>query len=179
MGLVNASFTLQKMMQLVLSGLQWQNSKLFEKHLENLRLIFDQLKGEGLKLKPRKCRFCRTEVPYLSHIVGKDGIKPNPDKITVGQKHPVPRDCSEIRSFVAFVSYYHRFIKNFASVSPPLRPRLHGIGSKTIRIDMGTDRHCVYTGPGVSVYFWICYPNTFGFAFKSGYVWIRTLFDPV
>ena len=52
-----------------------------------------------------------------------------------------------------------------------LRPRLHGIGSKTIRIDMGTDRPCVYTGPGVSVYFWICYPNTFGFAFKSGYFW--------
>ena len=59
-----------------------------------------------------------------------------------------------------------------------LRPRLHGIGSKTIRIDMGTDRPCVYTGPGVSVYFWICYPNTFGFAFKSGYFWIRTLSIP-
>ena len=131
MGLVNASFTFQKMMQLVLSGLQWQicmiylddvivYSKSFEKHLENLRLIFDRLKGEGLKLKPRKCRFCRTEVLYLGHIVGKDGIKPNPAKIAVVQKYPVPRDCSEIRSFVAFVSYYRRFIKNFASVAAPL-----------------------------------------------------------
>ena len=62
--------------------------------------------------------------------------------------------------------------------SSTVRPRLHGIGSKTIRIDMGTDRPCVYTGPGVSVYFWICYPNTFGFAFKSGYFWIRTLSIP-
>ena len=52
MGLVNASFTFQKMMQLVLSGLQWQicmvylddvivYSKSFETHLENLRLVFD------------------------------------------------------------------------------------------------------------------------------------------
>ena len=130
MGLVNASFTFQKMMQLVFSGLQWQicmiylddvivYSKSFEKHLENLRLIFDRLKGEGLKLKPRKCRFCRTEALYLSHIVGKDGIKPNPAKIAVVQNYPVPRDCSEIRSFAALVSYYRRFIKNFASVAAP------------------------------------------------------------
>ena len=89
-GLVNATFTFQKMMQFVLSSPQWQickiylddeivNSKSFEKHLD-LCLIFDRLKGEGLKLKPRKYRFCRTEVLYLGHIVGKDGIKPNPLK---------------------------------------------------------------------------------------------------
>ena len=131
MGLVNASFTFQKMMQLVLSGLQWQicmiylddvivYSKSFEKHLENLRLVFDRLKYEGLKLKARKCHFCRTEVLYLGHIVGKDGIKPNPDKIAIIQNYPVPRDCSEIRSFVALVSYYRRFIKNFASIATPL-----------------------------------------------------------
>ena len=131
MGLVNASFTFQKMMQLVLSGLQWQicmvylddvivYSKSFETHLENLRLVFDRLKCEGLKLKARKCHFCRTEVLYLGHIVGKDGIRPNPDKIAIIQNYPVPQDCSEVRSFVALVSYYRRFIKNFASIATPL-----------------------------------------------------------
>ena len=71
----------------------------------------------------------------------------------------------------------HRLARTFLGRSHTLglSPRLHGIGSKTIRIDMGTDRPCVYTGPGVSVYFWICYPNTFGFTFKSRYFWIRTL----
>jgi len=82
-GLINASFPFHKMMQLVLSGLQWQicmiylddvivYSKSFEKHLENLRLVLDRLKCEGLKLKARKCHFCRTEVQHLGHIVGKD-----------------------------------------------------------------------------------------------------------
>ena len=53
MGLVNASYSFQKMMQLVLSGLQWQicmvylddvivNSKSFQKHLENRRSVFNR-----------------------------------------------------------------------------------------------------------------------------------------
>ena len=73
MGLVNASYSFQKMMQLVPSGLQWQicmvylddvivYSKSFQKHLENLRSVFDSFRHEGLRLKPKKCHFCKPEV---------------------------------------------------------------------------------------------------------------------
>ena len=73
MGLVNASYTFQKMMQLVLSGLQWQicmvylddvivYSKSFAQHLFNLCSVFDHFRSEGLKLKPKKCHFCKPEV---------------------------------------------------------------------------------------------------------------------
>ena len=68
MGLVNASYTFQKMMQLVLSGLQWQicmvylddvivYSKSFSQHLRNLRSVFDRLRTEGLKLQPKNVIF--------------------------------------------------------------------------------------------------------------------------
>ena len=131
MGLVNASYTFQKMMQLVLSGLQWQicmvylddvtvYSKSFDKHLENLNAVFDRFRNEGLKLKPKKCQFCKPEVLYLGHTAGKDGIRPNPDKIEVIRTYPVPLNCNEVRSFVALVSYYGRFIKGFASIASPL-----------------------------------------------------------
>ena len=131
MGLVIASLTFQTMMQLVLSGLQWQvcmiylddvivHSKLFETHLENPCFVFDHLKCEGLKLKAKKCHFCITEVLYLGHIVGKDRSKPNPDKIAIIQNYPVPQECCEVCSFVALVSYYRQFIKNFAAIATPL-----------------------------------------------------------
>ena len=117
MGLVNSSFSFQKAMQLVLSGLQWNicmvylddvivYSKSFDQHLCNLCSVFDRFKLEGLKLKPKKCNFCKPEVLYLGHVVGKQGIKPNPDKIEVIKNYPVPTTCNEVRSFVALVSYY-------------------------------------------------------------------------
>ena len=135
MGLVNASFTFQMMMQLVLSGLQWQicmvyldhvivYSKSFDQHLINLRLVFDRFRSEGLKLKPKKCHFCKPEVLYLGHIVGKDGIRPNPDKVDTIRNYPVPTNCNEVRSFVALVSYYRCFVKDFATIASPLNALL-------------------------------------------------------
>ena len=70
MGLINASYTFQKIMQLVLSVLQWQihmvyldvvivYSKSFEKQLQTLCSVMDRFSAEGLKLKPRKCHFCK------------------------------------------------------------------------------------------------------------------------
>ena len=86
--------------------------------------MFDRFRKEGLKLKPKKCHFCKPEVLYLGHIVGKDGIRPNPDKIEVISTYPIPTNCNEIRSFVALVSYYRRFIKGFASIASPLNNQI-------------------------------------------------------
>jgi len=46
-------------------------SKTFEEHLEHLSLVFDQLRSVRMYIKPSKCTFCHTKLPYLSHIVLK------------------------------------------------------------------------------------------------------------
>ena len=56
--------------------------------------------------------------------MGKQGIKPNPDKIEVIKNYHVPTTCNEVRSFVALVSYYRRFIKNLAAIASPLNALL-------------------------------------------------------
>eukprot|EP00794_Sanderia_malayensis_P004315 gene4315-biopygen3502 len=107
---------------------------------DNLSLVFERFKNEGLKLKPKKCYFCQPEVLYLGHVVGKDGIKPNPEKISVIQNYPVPKDCGAIRSFVALVSYYRQFIKNFASIAAPLNYLL----KKGVKFTWSDDCQCVF-----------------------------------
>ncbi|CAG2243771.1 unnamed protein product [Mytilus edulis] len=49
-----------------------------EDHFKQLDEVLNRLREVGLKLKPSKCDLLKPEVLYLGHIVGQDGIKPNP-----------------------------------------------------------------------------------------------------
>ena len=40
-------------------------SATFPQHLERLRTVFEHLAHAGLKLKPNKCHFARSEIRYL------------------------------------------------------------------------------------------------------------------
>ena len=100
-GLCNAPATFQRAMELVLCGLQWSSclvylddvivfSRTFTDHLSDLRKVFDRLRANGFMLKPSKCQLGCKQVNYLGHIVTKDGIKPDPEKIVSVENFPVP-----------------------------------------------------------------------------------------
>ena len=50
-------------------------------HIERLRRVFQRIHEAGLKLKPKKCEFFKTRIPFLGHIVSRDGIECNPKQI--------------------------------------------------------------------------------------------------
>ena len=117
-------------MDLVLARLKWSHclvylddviviGKSFLDHLQNLRLVFEQLREAGLKLTPEKCTFFHEQVPYLGHIVSRDGIKPDPEKVQKVSTWPVPTTTKEVQKFLGFATYYRRFIRNFAQKAKP------------------------------------------------------------
>ena len=128
-GLCNAPATVQRLMNLVLAGIQWKNclvyrddlliiGKSFEEHLQNLQLVFDRLRRAGLKLKPFKCTVCQKEVTYLGHVLSSDGIATNPSKTDkVRGNWPLPTSQREVKQFLGLVSYYRRFIKKSATIA--------------------------------------------------------------
>ena len=90
-GLCNGPSTFQRLMEVVLNGLVWSScfvyiddvlvcSNSFSDHLKYLDEVFGWLRDANLKLKAKKCLFLREQVPYLGHIVTRDGIKPDPKK---------------------------------------------------------------------------------------------------
>ena len=71
------------------------------------------MRAAGLKLKPSKCDLFRKEIKYLGHVVSKEGVSTDPDKIKSVTEWPQPTTVTEVRSFLGFVSYYRRFIPTF------------------------------------------------------------------
>lgn len=130
-GLKTAPATFQRTMDNVLRGLQGLHCMVYlddvivfstslEEHIRKLRLIFDRLRLNNLKIQLDKTEFLRKEVLYLGHVITEHGLKPNNDKIEAVLKFPLPKTTTEIKSFLGLVGYYRRFIPDFAKVTKPL-----------------------------------------------------------
>ena len=130
-GLCNAPASFQRLMDLVLTGLQWSQclvylddivvlGRSFEEHIQNLGQVFQRLRESGLRLKPSKCSFFKSEVQYLGHIISCDGVATDPEKTAKVAMWPVPASKKEVQQFIGFANYYRRFIKDFAQHARPL-----------------------------------------------------------
>ena len=92
----------------------------FDDSLDNLTLIFERLRLYGLQLKSTKCHLFQTLVPFLGHVVGRNGLECDPRKIEDVKTWPVPDCLKRVRQFLGFVGYYRRYIPSFADLAEPL-----------------------------------------------------------
>ena len=95
-------------------------SSTLEEHLEHLRIVLDLIVEAGLQVKLAKCKFARTVLPFLGHLVSAGHIQPNPDKLRAIQEYPQPTDRAALLRFNGMANYYRRFISNFATIMKPL-----------------------------------------------------------
>jgi len=85
-----------------------------------LEQVFARLCSANLKLNPKKCSFFKREIKYLGHVVSREEIKTDPEKISTVRDWPIPRTKKQVRSFLGFCSYYRKFVKGFSLIAKPL-----------------------------------------------------------
>ena len=89
-------------------------------HTDNIAQVFNTLRTAGLRLRPEKCHFARSQVTFLGHILSKDGIAVNPEKTNAVTTFPTPTTPTQVRMFLGVCQYYRRFVKHFSDIASPL-----------------------------------------------------------
>ena len=131
MGLTNAPATFQRLMYKVLGNLLWKNamaymddvvifSPTYEQHLKDVEAVLQKIQAAGLKIKPPKCSFAKTEVQYLGFIISAEGVMCDPVNTDKVKAFRTPANRRDVRSFLGLTSYYRRFISQYANLAKPL-----------------------------------------------------------
>eukprot|EP00253_Pinus_taeda_P012980 PITA_12980 len=95
-------------------------SRNIKEHEEHLRIVLQTLREHQLYGKFSKCDFYKEQIQYLGHIITKEGIAVDPEKIKNIMEWPTPKDVADIRSFMGLAGYYWRFVEGFSRVAYPI-----------------------------------------------------------
>lgn len=89
-------------------------------HLLRLEKVLNCLRDCNLTVKKEKCEFFQKSVSYLGYIIDKDGLHKSPDKIKAIRDAPIPKDVTQLKSFLGLITYYHKFVPNMPQIVHPL-----------------------------------------------------------
>jgi hypothetical protein len=95
-------------------------SKTWKDHLTHVDQVLSLLSQHHLFLKQSKCAFGASEVEYLGHLMGKDGVRVDPKKIEAMQYWPHPKTLKSLHGFLGLTGYYRKFVKNYGKIAAPL-----------------------------------------------------------
>ena len=87
-----------------------------EQHEEHLRLVLQKLRQHKLYAQHKKCEFNKPELKYLGFIVGRDGVKVDPEKTKVVRDWATPSTVKELQAFLGLSNYFRKFIQGYSAM---------------------------------------------------------------
>ena len=70
----------------------------------------------GFKLSPTKCKFFQQEVNFLGHLITREGIDVNKDKVKIINDWSKPETMKAMRKFLGICGYHRNHIKEYAKI---------------------------------------------------------------
>lgn len=118
-GLRNAAQTMQRLINSALSGLSFifgyiddiliasQNE---EEHKKHIKIVLQRLADNHLAINIDKCNFGQKELTFLGHLITPQGFFPLPEKVEAIKQIQKPTVVKELKSFIATINFYRRFL---------------------------------------------------------------------
>ena len=84
--------------------------KIKEKHRKRIRKTLEKLLKTKLRIKLFKSEFEKEKVKFLEYIIGKEDIRPDPEKIRMLREWLRLTRVKEIQKLMNFVNYYRKLV---------------------------------------------------------------------
>ncbi|CAL8115461.1 unnamed protein product [Prunus armeniaca] len=88
-------------------------------HLSHLQETFDVLRQYQMRLKPTKCAFGVSSGQFLGHIVNRQGIEPNLEKVEALRNMPSPKTPREVQVLTGRIAALSGFISRLSDRCKP------------------------------------------------------------
>ncbi|KAF1333703.1 reverse transcriptase, partial [Globisporangium splendens] len=82
--------------------------------LRHASFAFDLMRKHKLYANLKKCIFGSSEIPVLGCFVGKNGVRPDPEKIKAIVDWPRPRNTKDLRKFLGLATYLHKYSRSLS-----------------------------------------------------------------
>lgn len=96
-----------------------------KEHDANLEALLQRCQCLGIRLNKDKCEFHVSEVPFMGHVISKDGLKVDPKKVEAITDMPTPKSKKDIERLRGMVNYLSQFVPKLSDVFAPLNELTH------------------------------------------------------
>ena len=96
------------------------HGKTQQEHDARLKKVLDTMNRAGLQLNNDKCKFSKPEVSYFGHLVGRNGIKPHPEKCQAIEALSPPTNVTELRTVLGMFNYLAKFLPDLSATMKPM-----------------------------------------------------------
>ena len=92
-----------------------------EEHDRNLERVLQRLDKLNLALRKKKCIFSVPKLVFSGFTLLGEGISPAVTKVDAVRNFKTPESVADVRSFVSLLNYCSRFIRDYSTLTDPLR----------------------------------------------------------
>ena len=89
-----------------------------------LATVLDKLNPTNITQNQTKCQFNASSVTYLGHVIDKEGVWPDPERVTTIEDFDKPMDEPGIRRYLGMANFLAKFVPQLATKRKPLRDLL-------------------------------------------------------
>ena len=107
---------------IVIAGSGFTKAEAKLDHEKNLCNLVNKCEEKNIKLNHEKTSLKQTEIEFMGHKIGTDGIRPSPslDKVKVILETPRPTDVSGVKCLCGMVQYLSRFLNRLSKTVTPI-----------------------------------------------------------